>query len=170
MNSAATIQIHRFTPEEWRIYKQLRLSALKEDPDAFGSRWEKWVLEPDSWWESQTLRAHDTLQNLIRAEVNNAPAGLACGVIEEEDLHKAHVYQFWVDPCYRSQGVGKRMLDEIISWARQKNADSLELHVTCGDRPAARLYARAGFRVTGEPEPIREGSIILEQTMELRLS
>jgi ribosomal protein S18 acetylase RimI-like enzyme len=61
------------------------------------------------------------------------------------------------------------LLDAVIAWARARNASSLNLGVTCGDSPARRLYERAGFKPTGEPQPLRPGSKLSAQSMRLAL-
>jgi hypothetical protein len=43
------------------------------------------------------------------------------------------------------------------------------LEVTCGDRPARRLYDSLGFVSKGDPVPMRSDSDCLQQLMELRL-
>jgi hypothetical protein len=42
------------------------------------------------------------------------------------------------------------------------------LEVTCGDRPARRLYDSLGFVPTGDPVPVWSDADRLEQLMELR--
>lgn len=46
----------------------------------------------------------------------------------------------------------------------------MRLAATVGDTPAYRLYLRQGFVPVGDPEPLREGSTLLAQTLEHRLN
>ena len=62
------------------------------------------------------------------------------------------------------------LLETAIEWARSSGARSIILGVTCGDTPARRLYASAGFRAIGDPEPLRPGSEITVQAMKLEIS
>jgi ribosomal protein S18 acetylase RimI-like enzyme len=75
----------------------------------------------------------------------------------------------WVAPDHRAMGAGQMLLEAVIAWARATNASYLALVVTCGNGPAMRLYARAGFQPVGEPEPVRPGSELLAQAMRLAL-
>jgi len=61
------------------------------------------------------------------------------------------------------------LLGAVSAWARAKHASYLELGVTCGDSPARRLYARAGFEREGQPQPFRPGSELIGQMMRLKL-
>ncbi len=103
------------------------------------------------------------------AEVGIQPIGLAWGRIEESNPSVAKLYQVWVHPNYRRLGAGQLLLEAVTRWATGKQADVLELGVTCGDTPAVRLYTRAGFEPVGQPQPIRPGAELLGQQMQLKL-
>lgn len=75
----------------------------------------------------------------------------------------------WVAPGHRGLGAGRMLLEAVIAWAKAQNASYLDLGVTCGDRPARRLYERAGFKPKGKPQPLRPGSTLLVQPMRLAL-
>ena len=96
--------------------------------------------------------------------------GLAWGKILASASDTAHVFQMWVSPECRGQGHGAGLLATIIGWAREANARRVVLGVNWGDTPAQRLYARAGFKALGDPEPIsRPGATLLFQDMYLEL-
>jgi GNAT superfamily N-acetyltransferase len=61
------------------------------------------------------------------------------------------VRRFYVLPEHRSQGLGQKMLLEVIELARLTKAKSLELHT---DNPqAARFYERHGFQTLTSSNP-----------------
>lgn len=62
------------------------------------------------------------------------------------------------------------LIDAVAAWAREAGARHIALDVTDGDSPAMRLYTRAGFRPSGDPQPLRPGSPLLRQPMRLALS
>ena len=47
------ITVRRFAPHEWRVYRELRLRALADSPDAFGSTYEREAARTDAEWEDR---------------------------------------------------------------------------------------------------------------------
>lgn len=54
-----------------------------------------------------------------------------------------------VDPAVRGQGVGDRLLVEMLAWARARELTRIELRVWPENEPAIRLYERHGFQIEG---------------------
>lgn len=162
--------IRPFAPLEWSIYKNLRLRSLADTPDAFGSTLEREQNFSDSSWASRLMPNENSWDLPLVAEMDAEPAGLAWGRIEKSNPVQANLYQMWVAPDRRHLGLGKMLLDAVITWASEKNASCLELGVTSGNSPAIHLYTQAGFEILGQPEPLRPGSDLLCQPMRLKLS
>lgn len=163
-------EIRRFSAQEWRVYKYLRLQALADSPDAFGRTLAEEQERSDAEWTTRLAAGADSSWDLpLLAEVDKEPVGLAWGRIEKSNPSVANLYQMWVAPGYRRLGVGQMLLDAVIDWARTANASYLNLGVTFGDNPAMRLYKRTGFEPVGEPQAFRQGSGLLGQQMRLKL-
>jgi GNAT superfamily N-acetyltransferase len=162
--------VRAFAPHEWRAYRDLRLRALADSPDAFGSTLAHEQGRPDEEWSARLASgvASETDLPLV-AESGGHPVGLAWGRIDPSDPATARLYQMWVAPDSRGLGAGRLLLEAVIDWARSSNARSVALGVACGETPARRLYARAGFEPVGAPEPLRPGSAVLAQPMRLEL-
>jgi ribosomal protein S18 acetylase RimI-like enzyme len=154
---------------EWREYRDLRLRALKDSPDAFGSTFERERQFTDQDWQDRFLRYTANISLPLVAVADQHFSGLAWGRIDPDDGQIAHLYQMWVAPELRGQGLGRRLADMILNWAREQGATIMALEVTCGNQPAERLYESFGFRITGEPVPIRPGTDLLERSMMLKL-
>ncbi len=69
--------------------------------------------------------------------------GLMLGVSE------GHVTTLAVDPAWRRQGVGTRLLLEVAVAARRRGVPSLTLEVRVSNRAAQALYRRFGFAPAG---------------------
>jgi GNAT superfamily N-acetyltransferase len=162
--------IRTFAADEWRTYRDLRLRALADAPDAFSRTLDEEKSRPDAEWSSRLSSGVDSCWDLpLVGELDNAPIGLAWGRIEPPNLDIATLYQMWVAPGYRNLGVGRMLLERVIKWARAADVQYLALGVTCGDSPAMRLYLRAGFKPVGKPEPLRSESEVMSQPMRLAL-
>jgi len=162
--------IRRLTSDEWREYRALRLRALADSPSAFSTTLAEAQARDDSAWSRQVARgAESSAEIALVAESEARWVGLAWCGIDAEDRHRAWLAQMWVDPSFRSVGTGRQLLDAAIRWAAQLDARVMVLSVTCDNTAATRLYASAGFRPVGAPEPLRPGSNLLAQPMRLDL-
>lgn len=165
-----TPKIRTFAPHEWDTYRDLRLRALADSPDAFGGTLADAQDQPNVEWSRRLASGADSRTNMpLVAEVRGELIGLAWGRIDTSNPDVAALYQMWVAPSYRGLGAGQMLLEAVIAWAKTQNASYLDLAVTCGDRPARRLYERAGFKPSGEPHSLRAGSTLLVQPMRLAL-
>ena len=163
-------EVHSIEPEEWEAYRTIRLRALSEDPHAFGSTFERETELPVDYWQTRVANgARLPNAHPIAAKIGETWVGLSWGWIEPEEPSIAHLYQMWVAPEARGQGIARMLVDSVIDWARGQGAAKLLLEVTLGDTPARRLYERAGFVPDGEPVPLRPGGELLEQPMVLPL-
>src|SRR5687767_13136762 len=81
-----TITVRQFTAAEWRTYRDLRLRALRDDPDAFGSTYEREAARPaEDWKDRLAAGVTDAGQLPIVALVGETPVGLAWGRVDERD-------------------------------------------------------------------------------------
>ena len=162
--------IRTFAADEWRLYRDLRVRALADSPNAFGSTLAAEAGRPDAEWARRLASSADLrVSRPLVAELGGELVGLAWGRIDMSAPDVAALYQMWVAPTHRGRGVGQKLLKAVIAWATAQNVAALDLGVTCGDSPARRLYERAGFKPLGEPQPLRPGSTLLAQPMRLAL-
>ncbi len=150
------MRIRELERREWALYRELRLRALAESPNAFGRRLVDELARPDADWirlaESVTTPGG---QVMLVAEEKGRPVGLAFGIFDKERAKTGHVVGMWVNPGARGRGAGRALLDAAIAWARSRGLDRLELWVTKGNGPAVRLYERAGFTDTGRRDVLQ---------------
>lgn len=163
--------VHRFAPHEWRTYRDLRLRALADSPDAFGSMLERESARSDAEWARRLEAGAQSSTDLpLVARFGQEAVGLAWGWTRDSEPDVAYLFQVWVAPEHRRQRIARMLLDAVVDWARERGAHYVALDVTCGDSPAMRLYTQAGFRPSGDPQPLRPGSPLLKQPMRLALT
>ncbi|MCW8906219.1 MAG: ribosomal protein S18-alanine N-acetyltransferase [Sedimenticola sp.] len=63
---------------------------------------------------------------------------------------EAHLLNICVDPRYRGQGLARRLIQRLISQARERDADTLFLEVRVSNRVAQGLYGSLGFNEIGQ--------------------
>ena len=71
----------------------------------------------------------------------------------------------WVRPDVRGSGVGQRLIEAVLDWARGAGFEEVRLWVVDGNTRAERVYARLGFERTGTVAPVREGELLIEFEM-----
>src|SRR5690349_19898467 len=162
--------VRNLAADEWELYRTLRLAALAESPDAFGSTLAHERVRADADWASRLSRAASSSRELpLGAVGNEEPSGLAWVWLGDDHSKVAHLYQMWVAPDKRGQGVGRALLDAAIVWARSAGAVALALDVTTGNSRATHLYEAAGFVATGSEKQLRPGSELRSRAMQLSL-
>lgn len=78
-------------------------------------------------------------------------------IASEKEFSVAHIHKFIVNPSYRGQGIGKKMLDEFIKISG-KNNTKITLKVYHDNIDAIRFYQNQGFMKSG----IRNNLIVME--------
>ena len=96
--------------------------------------------------------------------------GMATGFQPDDRPTVGWLFAMWVRPERRGEGIGRQLVAAIADWADVLGIDQLLLHVTDGNEGAVRFYAPCDFVGTSDaPEPLREGSHLMTQTMRLLL-
>jgi GNAT superfamily N-acetyltransferase len=63
------------------------------------------------------------------------------------DTRRAVVLNVYTEPEYRRRGIGRKLMEEIVAWAREEGFDRLYLHASDAGRP---LYESLGFVANNE--------------------
>ena len=98
-------------------------------------------------WKRDSYEAivNGGLNRLILAERSSTPLGFASyRVIEAE----AELLNLAVAPDFRRQGIGARLLGEVVRVAVDFGASDIYLEVREGNNEALGLYEKFGFRLT----------------------
>jgi ribosomal-protein-alanine N-acetyltransferase len=64
-------------------------------------------------------------------------------------VDEAHIITFAVDPAWRRQRIGERLLLALLDLAQDAGAQEATLEVRLSNLPARRLYEKFGFRPVG---------------------
>jgi len=74
---------------------------------------------------------------------------VGCGALKQLDPERGEVKSMRVADAWLGQGIGRAILEHIITIARGRGMTSLWLETGAPFRAARQLYERAGFRYTG---------------------
>jgi GNAT superfamily N-acetyltransferase len=154
------MNVRRAVVGDETILREIRLQALSESPDAFGSTYARELARtPEDWRRWLSAGVTFILEDAQRAR------GIVAGVRDAAASSVVHLMAMWVHPDVRGSGAGDLLVAEIIAWARAEKANVVRLQVVDANRHAQRLYERHGFRATGHTR-VRERDGQIEVQME----
>lgn len=162
-------QIRAAGPEEWRRVRDLRLRALADSPEAFGSTLEREREAGEAQWLDWISGWEGAENALFVAEEGAAWLGLAVGSHEAGRDH-THLYAMWVEPASRHRAFGTRLVEAVVEWSRSRGVRTVELGVTETNADARAFYEHLGFEEAGERQPLREDSPLLVIVMQRTLA
>jgi GNAT superfamily N-acetyltransferase len=151
-------------------YFALRREALEREPHAFGSS------PGDDRFQSVELVREslaDSEQAIVGAFERELVGAVGIRRLTRLKLrHRAELWGMYVRAEHRRSGLGRRLVEEAIRFARERD-DIRQVHLAVTDRAAAAatLYEKLGFVVWGiEPAGLLVNGIELaEKHMVLRL-
>lgn len=147
------LHIRNLTPQDAALFRELRLRALQEYPQAFGSSFE----------EEQTV----TLEQITATFATRvAPQNFVAGAFQEDGSlvgtigffqqpkrkvqHKGMIWGMYVVPELHGSGAGAKLLQHAIEQARQiPGLTQIQLAVVSSNESAKRLYQKYGFETYG---------------------
>ena len=129
---------------DWPRLKRIRLAALEDAPDAFGTTIKTAREMPDDAWRQQA----EDLPTFV-ATVDGSDIGMVRGATAASKSD-AYLISMWVSPTARGRRVGEQLINAIVDWSRDAGFKRLLLDVADDNAPAIALYERVGFMPTGE--------------------
>lgn len=144
------IILRRLMKEDLNTFFNLRLEALLDSPTAFLASFDEEKKLGAIFYENAM---NDNINNLIfGAFIENKLIGFI-GIYKEERQktnHKANIWGMYVQPNYRSQGVGKNLLENVIAYAKNTmNCLIINISVEATNLHAKKLYESYDFKVWG---------------------
>ena len=130
--------------DDWPAWRELRLLALEESPDAFGSRLIDWqgARDREEHWRDRLT----SVPFNVMAFEGGTPVGMASGVPADESVELISMY---VRPQDRGTGVADLLVDAVAGWADERGAVSVVLAVRTSNERAQAFYRRLGFEEVG---------------------
>jgi GNAT superfamily N-acetyltransferase len=131
--------------------RRLRLRALEDSPDAFGSSLQVELTFPESEWLDLARRSETAEDVVVYVAVDGDRwLGMAAGRWYDRDNGVAVLWGMWVDPASRGLGLGERLVTAVHEWAAGQGARALRLGAVTGVGDPTGFYERLGFARTGE--------------------
>lgn len=138
-------EVRLLAPDDWQDYRDIRLRALADSPDAFAS-----TLARESTFDEGDWRLRLS-QRVVVVLTDGEPVSVG-GLFVDPD-GQAWLWGMWTDPGHRRRGHARRVMAAVVPEDR-----SVRLDVNLANSAARAAYERYGFVSTGELEPLRPGS------------
>lgn len=144
------LELRLVQPKEAKAYWKLRLTALKESPEAF-----LLTLEEELKRSSPIKKISTQLKDPFRITIGCFHDDELIGTVTLQReaytklKHKGNILLFYIKKEFRRQGLGKEMLQSVIELAIEHKLEQLTLTVVSTNKKATSLYESFGFQVFG---------------------
>ena len=140
--------IRPFHFDELDAAHQVRLTALQESPDAYGTSYAE-EAEATEQWKAARYGQSDDRVAFGAFHADGRAVGLA--ILSRQDRvktrHKANVQGVYVLPDYRGQGLGRKLMRAMTDHARTwDGVEILQLGVLTTNAAGIHLYESLGYK------------------------
>lgn len=144
------ITVRVLSERDWELYKRVRLTALKESPEAFVADHETEAAYDEALWRKRMNRATRFL-----AEQGGEPVGIL-STRPDDTIYENAVQAFglWVTPPLRGMRVATGLMDAAQSHAASAGHNSLLYWVGTDNGRAVAFASSYGFRPTEYRRPM----------------
>ena len=157
--------IRRLHPGDGMLYKEVRLAALKESPDAFSSRYEDAVNRSDRSWCEQADSSAVGSDRATFVAIEVVPVGLAAIYRDENEVNVGELLQMWVAPEKRGGLAAGALLDALFQWADASGFSRIKAGVMGENSRALRFYERYGFLESSDPKDRAQEGLVLTKSL-----
>jgi GNAT superfamily N-acetyltransferase len=139
------ISVRVLQDDDWHAYREVRLAALQESPDAFLATYAEEAKQPEQYWRSCMVQAHRLL-----AVRDGEPVGVASLEMIDGAPRSADFRDLWVTPKARNTGVASRLVQAAADQAIRDGCTKLYYWVSTENGRAIGFAINAGFRLTSQ--------------------
>ncbi|MFW6263568.1 MAG: N-acetyltransferase family protein [Thermotogota bacterium] len=143
------MEIRVLNEQDTQVYRTIRLNALKNSPESFGSSYEE---EAAFGVERFTKRITKPNSYTFGVFKENNLAGI-CNISfqpRKKMNHRADIFSMYVEPEFRGKGIGKALIEIAIKSAgERKNVQQIYLTVVSSNQTAKSMYESFGFKTYG---------------------
>lgn len=143
--------IRQIGPGDWATFRDVRLAALTDSPDAFAVTVADAASRSDADWEHMVRERCESgvSATWLASDANGYTVGVVAAFDDPETM-ELELVSMWVAPAARGAGLARRLVDAVIAWADARQASTVALWVMRENEPAIQLYESAEFVVNGE--------------------
>lgn len=163
--------VKKLSKDDWRGYRDVRLEALKESPDAFGSSYSENIGRSDQYWMNKlSLLDEKKEKNFFCAVLDNGNF-ISIGGAYQDNNNEWNIIAMYAKKEYRGLGAGSLLFSKILDELRGKKVKKVFLRVNVIKVPAVSLYKKFGFKIikSASNQLLGDGNFYEEYEMSLDL-
>ncbi len=146
------VETRILTSADAPVFWTLRLEALVEEPRSFGQSAEEHRAAPVEQAVAR-LRASSLSGDFVLGAFSGMQLVGNAGFYRlpnKKEIHRGHIWGVYVTADHRRQGVGRKLMNELLHITRsQPGLELINLAVASHNTPAQRLYESLGFQLYG---------------------
>lgn len=160
------ITIRRLKQGEAGFYRELRLQALRESPEAFGTSLADALARDAQSWIDQAEASASGPDRATWIVIAERPAGLAALYRDATDPNVGELIQMWVAPELRGGQAAGELLGAILRWAGENGFRRVRAEVMAGNARALGFYRKCGFIEIAGQGNATGASVVLMRAVE----
>ncbi len=149
--------------EDWQAYRELRLDALQEAPEAFTSTYDEELAFDEALWRLRMERS----ARLLATDGDVAVGVVSVGHTEDDGV--AELFGMWVVPGSRGAGVAWKLTEAASAHARAEGRRALQAWISTDNGRAVAFFSSYGFRPSDHRRPMTNDASSQELAMTLPL-
>jgi len=144
------ITVRPLGEDDWEEYRSVRLSALRESPEAFVATVEQEEAYDESFWRERMQRS----ARLVAEKDGRAVGVVSVGRAKASDGSAGELFGLWVRPDSRGSGVATRLVKDGAALAAERGNTHLVYWVGTENGRAVAFASGMGFRPTDYRRPM----------------
>jgi ribosomal protein S18 acetylase RimI-like enzyme len=145
------INVRVLDEDDWAQYRDVRLAALQESPEAFVATFEEESALDEAAWRERMRRS----RRLVAASGGNVVGVVSIGRAGQEEDNAGELFGLWVTPAERGSGVAWQLVQAGAAQARADGRSHLAYWVGTDNGAAVAFASSFGFRPTDTRRPMR---------------
>ena len=142
------VSVRALGGEDWQVYRDVRLAALREAPGAFASSLDQESQFDEAFWRKRMARSARLLATADALDDGSAAGIVSVGDSDEQDV--AELFGLWVTPQLRGAGVAWKLVEAATEHAKGDGRRVLQAWVSTDNGRAVAFFSSYGFRPTDQ--------------------
>jgi len=145
------ISVRALGEDDWQVYRDIRLAALAEDPEAFVATAAQEEALDEQQWRERVRRS----RRLVAERDGSRLGVVSLGAAEDPSAQTGELFGLWVVPQARGTGVAWKLVEAGADQAVKDGRSHLSYWVGTDNGRAVAFASSFGFRPGGTRRPMR---------------